>query len=266
MPFDYHKEATGYFKMLLANSEKSIIPFAKNYFKNQSFDSLHILELGCGEGGNLIPFAQQGAKCIGIDLNATKIAEGNEILKTMLPNGNMTLRADNIFNEDIITEFKNQFDLIILKDVIEHIPNKDKALAQMRDFLKPNGVIFVGWPPWYMPFGGHQQMCKSKLLRVGIWLHLLPKPIYVSILKLMGERDAMIEELAELVDYRVTINQMKRLAKQVKLNIVEEKYYFINPIYEYKFGFKTRETPVFIQHIPYLRDFVTTSAYYLLGK
>jgi SAM-dependent methyltransferase len=271
MPFDFHSNPEVYLKQQTDNTTQSIMPFVQPHLPppatpTQPWQQLQVLELGCGEGGNLMPFAQQGANCIGIDLNQVKIEQGKKIMATHLNHttGSMQLLFDDIFNPEIATQFNGRFHLIILKDVIEHIPNKQKALLQMRSFLTDGGLLFIGWPPWYMPFGGHQQICHNKLLRTLPWIHLLPKSIYINLLKLAGEPKNITDELAELVDYKVTINQMNRLAQAANFNIISKKYFLINPIYQYKFGLKVREQAKIITKIPYLRDFCTTGCYYLL--
>ena len=240
------------------------MPFIKPFLDDSSWRGKRVLELGCGEGGNLLPFAQAGAVCVGLDLNESKIESGKEIMAEHVATGTMELRAANLFSEEVQDEFKSSFDLVILKDVIEHIPNKLNAIKLINNCLNSNGLLYIGWPPWYMPFGGHQQICKNRLLKKLPWMHLLPKPLYLGILKLFKESMEVVDELAEIVDYRVTVNQMNRLAKKGQMELADSKWYFINPIYEYKFGLKTREQLALITSIPYLRDFLTTSCYYLL--
>jgi SAM-dependent methyltransferase len=227
---------------------------------------LKILELGCGEGGNLQPFAEKGAHCIGMDLECNKIEHGKSIMKTWIDQGNMELFCGNIFDPEWSNKFQGKFDLIILKDVIEHIPSKLEALQNMRNYLSPNGLIFIGWPPYYMPFGGHQQIAKNKWLKKLPWIHLLPRGVYGWFLKKFDETPSMQEELLEIHDLRVTINQMNGYVKNAQLRLVASKFYFINPIYEDKFGLKTRILWKPLTAIPILRDFMTTSCYYLLGK
>lgn len=265
MAYDFHHDPAAYLKFLSENARKSILPFVSPQLK-QPLEKCNVLELGCGEGGNLLPFAEAGANCTGIDLNARKIEEGKVLMAEHIVAGRMELFAEDIFNPAIEAAFTGKYDLIILKDVIEHIPNKDKALLQMRRFLKDDGLLFIGWPPWLMPFGGHQQIAESKILKVFAWLHLLPKGIYVAVLNACGEPKQVVDELAEIHDYRVHINQMNRLYKQTGFQMMKELHYFINPIYEYKFGLKTRKQAPFITAIPWVRDFFTTSCYYLLAK
>ena len=42
-------------------------------------------------------------------------------------------------------------------------------------------------------------------------------------------------------------------------------YYFINPNYEAKFGLKPREQVGFISSIPFVRNFLITTSYYLVS-
>ncbi len=268
MAFEFHKNPQKYLQHQYLNTLKSTIPFIKTHHTKAKnyFDTLNILELGCGEGGNLLPFAEMGANCVGIDLNKVKIEQGKNIMADVIKSGKLTLYYDDIFNPEIEAKFTNRFDIILLKDVIEHIPHKDKALEQMKKYLNDDGLLFVGFPPWYMPFGGHQQICNNRFLGVLPWMHLLPKSLYIGFVKCFDEPKNVTDELAELVDFGVTINHLHRLANAVNLKIVARQYYFINPIYEYKFGFKTRLLSPILANLPYVRDFLTTSAYYLLGK
>lgn len=265
MPYDFHQDHAHYLAFLAENTRKSIIPFIVPHLA-APLPEVRVLELGCGEGGNLRPFADAGAHCTGIDLNAVKIAAGKELMKDLVDLGKVELFAEDIFNQDITRKFTNSFDLIILKDVIEHIPNKDKALLQMYRFLKEDGLLFIGWPPWRMPFGGHQQIAASGLLKKMPWFHLLPKSVYVSILRAFGEPKEVVDELAEIHDFRVSISMMNRLYKESGFEMRCERHYLINPIYEHKFGLKTREQWPIIRAIPWFRDFLTTSCYYLLAK
>ncbi len=267
MPYDFHSDTKAYLDLLIRNSEKSIVPFIEKHLSSaKTIKGLRILELGCGEGGNLKPFAERGAICTGFDLNGEKIKQGNLLMATHIAEGTLELFHDNIFNDALSARFKGKFDLIILKDVIEHIPDKAQAMRNMSEFLNEDGLFFVGWPPWAMPFGGHQQICHSGLLKKLPWFHLLPKPLYVALLKAFKEPEEVWKELAEVHDYQVPIGMMHRLIKEAGLKKVGEVYYLINPIYEDKFGFKTRLQFDLVKATPGLRDLFTTSVYYLLKK
>jgi hypothetical protein len=54
--------------------------------------------------------------------------------------------------------------------------------------------------------------------------------------------------------------------KDTSLEIINEKHFLLNPIYEYKFGLKPRVQFSIIKAIPYFRDFLTTCVFYLVRK
>ena len=156
-----------------------------------------------------------------------------------------------------------RFDIVILKDVIEHIHDQSRLLARLKDFLTPGGIIFFGFPPWQMPFGGHQQLCKNSLSKVP-YFHLLPKPLYKGILKLFKEPDHVVTDLLEIKDTGISIERFKKIVRENNYQVIGKIDYFINPIYEYKFNLKPRKQNTLISKIPYVRNFVTTCVYYII--
>ncbi|MDR3713334.1 MAG: class I SAM-dependent methyltransferase [Puia sp.] len=153
------------------------------------------------------------------------------------------------------------FDIIILKDTIEHIPEQSKLIALLKTYLCRGGVIFFGFPPWQMPFGGHQQMCRNKWLSVLPYYHLLPVRLYRSILRRFREP---VEDLLDIRGTRLSIEDFERITRSNGYTIVGRQHYLLNPIYEWKFGWKPRTQLPLIRDIPFLRNFVTSCAYYLV--
>ena len=149
-----------------------------------------------------------------------------------------------------------------IKDVIEHIHEQEKIMVRLKDFLAPNGIIFFGFPPWYMPYGGHQQVAQSKIGSKLPYYHILPKSLYKGMLKMFGESEPMIEGLEEIADTGISIERFERITKSAGLEIVNKTFYLFNPIYNFKFGLKPRKQFGIVNYIPFLRNFVTTCAYY----
>jgi len=54
------------------------------------------------------------------------------------------LRTGSIYDEDAATS--GSFDVVTLFDVIEHLPDPDRALLQCRRLLRPGGYLFVTTP------------------------------------------------------------------------------------------------------------------------
>lgn len=72
----------------------------------------------------------------------------------------------------------------------------------------------------------------------------------------------MIEGLEEIKDTGISIERFERITKSAGLEIVNKTFFLFNPIYKFKFGLKPRKQLGLVNYIPFLRNFVTTCAYY----
>lgn len=249
------------FEQQYLNAREHIVPFVGSHRK---IEGANVLDVGCGEGGVIKAFIEAGAKGIGVDLSAPRIEYAREALEKECDAGVLEFAAGDIHDPEISAGWVGQFDIVIFKDSIEHITHKKDLLLRIAAMLRPEGVVFLGFPPWRMPFGGHQQVAKSRIAQMP-WLHLIPRTAYRAVLNLLGEREAAIKELIELRETGISIAAFERLVLGLGFKIIERRLYLINPIYKYKFGLRPRRQVGLIEAIPVLRDFVTTTCYYLLG-
>ena len=263
MALKQHLDDKVRFDQQVDNSLSYVLPFIEK--THALSPGTTVLEVGTAEGGVLLPFINRGCYCVGVDLAPTRIELAKGFLEKEVAAGRVEFLCQNIYEDTFLEKFKNFFDVIILKDVIEHVPEQEKFVPFLKNFLKPGGQIFFGFPPWYMPFGGHQQVCRKKWASVLPWYHVLPRFIYKGILKMAGEDDVVIQELMEIKDTRITIERFERIIKNSGLKVLHKQHYLINPIYKYKFGLKPRNQLTPITWIPYFRDFVTTCVYYTVG-
>ncbi len=185
-------------------------------------------------------------------------------MKEEIEKGLIKFICQNIYDLDFQNEFRNQFDLIVLKDTIEHIPEQEKIISYLKLLLKPGGYIFFGFPPWQMPWGGHQQICKSKLLMFLPYFHLMPMSWYKGFFKLFGETPVHIEMLVEIKETGISTRRFEKIIKNCQYTIVGRQFYLVNPIYFYKFGWKPRKQSSIIEKAGFLRDWVSTTAFYLI--
>src|SRR5438093_4154914 len=102
-------------------------------------DGCRVLELGCGDGGNLIPmaFGLPGSEFVGIDLAARPIGSGQALVEA-LGLKNITLRPLDIMQ--ISSDF-GRFDYIIAHGLYSWVPPavQDKILAICKANLAPEG-------------------------------------------------------------------------------------------------------------------------------
>ncbi len=256
-----HADRRQYFEEQARTTARYVIPFIETQLAVGA--GLRVLEVGCGEGGNLLPFVSIGCECTGIDLNGRQIARAKEFYADTPRGGQVVFYHQDIYTAD--ANLLGQFDLIMLRDVIEHIVDQQRFMAFIHKFLRPDGRLFLGFPPWYMPFGGHQQICENRWLSKLPWFHLLPMPLYKVVLRLGGENEATLQELEDIKQTGISIERLRRESEQAGWTIEKETLYLINPNYETKFGLSPKELPAALGILPGIRNFYTTCAYLLLS-
>ncbi|MCF8254422.1 MAG: class I SAM-dependent methyltransferase [Bacteroidia bacterium] len=253
-----------YYKQQFDTTVEFIIPFIEREKKIEK--GMRFLEVGSGYGGICKAFADAGCRVTGIELldHASQIAK--DFLQEEIKTGQVSIINKNVYDIDPEKDLDEKYDIILLKDTIEHIHGQDKFVKHIINFLKPNGVIFFAFPPWFMPFGGHQQSLDSKFLDKLPYFHILPTPIYRGIMKLFGEIDGRIVDVLEVKETQISINRFERITKEAGFAIAQREFYLINPSYKYKFGANPKKQYGFISALPWIRDFVTTTCYYVLKK
>ena len=256
-----HQNRKQYFTEL-ANTSRA---FYLDYLRSEISltEQTRVLEIGCGEGGNLLPFAEIGCQVTGIDLSETRILQAREFFADAQQNGTF-ISQNFILSEKPATE-DERFDLILIHDVIEHIEklHKREFFEHIRPFLKQNGLIFFGFPAWQMPFGGHQQICRGFAAKLP-FIHLLPNPLYTAIVRACGNGDACVDELLSIKRARMSIERFERLSRDCGYTVVRRTLWFVNPHYQQKFGLTPRRLNAFFSSLKFVRNFYTTSAFYLL--
>lgn len=254
-----HKEPRMYFEEAATSCRNYYIPYITKESNIKPSADFNVLEIGCGLGGSLSVFAEMGCKVTGVDIQKRSVELALDFFADKGLEG--TFICSDIFDFDAAGQ---RYDLIILHDSLEHIPEKERLMLLMKGLLKKNGVLYLGFPAWQMPFGGHQQMAKNKLVANFPYIHLLPRPLFLMVFKIFGETDGSIRYFLRLRDTGISIEGFERLVSKTGYSVVNRQLYFINPNYHIKFGLKPRKLYPLIAKTPYLRDFFTTTCYYLL--
>ena len=104
-----------------------------------------VLEIGCTDGGNLIPMAYHlpEAEFVGIDVSARALGAGRECIAA-LGLRNISLRELDIL--EVPRDF-GAFDYIIAHGIYSWVPEvvRDKILAICRAHLAANGVAYISY-------------------------------------------------------------------------------------------------------------------------
>lgn len=257
-----HTDRKMYFHDLEVTSQEYYIDYVSAYSKLTP--KSRILEVGCGEGGNLAPFAKLGCRVTGIDIAECRIKEAYQFFAEI--SNNAQFICCDFAKFPIPEQEEDKYDVILLHDVIEHIPFEVKVdfLKHIKKFLKKQGILFVGFPAWQMPFGGHQQICKSKLCSHLPFIHLLPNNLYCFFLKGFHEGNGTIRELLSIKKCQTSIELFESLAQGCGFVTVNKTFWLINPHYKQKFNLTPRILPHWIWNLRYIRNFFTTSCWYVL--
>ena len=259
-----HRDEKVRYQQQVDNAHGYVLPFIEEAVRITP--SSRILDIGCGEGGVLMPFLERGCTCTGIELELQKSEYAKKFLREYIAKGQAEIINQNIYDEATLQQYMGQFDLIILKDVIEHIPDQEKFIPYLKKFLKPGGMVYFGFPPWYMTHGGHQQICENKILAALPYIHLLPNFLYFALLRAGGEGEGLVSEMKSVKSTGISIERFEKIVKKSGFSIALKRHFLLNPIYKFKFGVNPIVQFKLISAIPFFRNFVTTCVYYLIRK
>ncbi|MEO7425700.1 MAG: class I SAM-dependent methyltransferase [Fibrobacteria bacterium] len=214
-----------------------------------------VLDVGCGYGGVLAGLKEKYAlgRAMGIDLDAEMIRIGREKCGP-----GIALERRDFFGLP-----EDRFDLILLRDVLEHIVDAQGALRQAAMLLKPGGLIFASFAPFHSPFGGHQHNGSGFSAHLP-WLQLLPEPWFRRALKLRGNsyksRDGLTADMETVLRTRLTMRGFRAMVPAAGLRIDYLARYLSRPDYRIKFGLPAVGFPA----IPILEEFFASGVEALL--
>nr|WP_297308777.1 class I SAM-dependent methyltransferase [uncultured Flavobacterium sp.] len=103
-----------------------------NWIKTNHSSVQNILDIGCGTGDFLFRAKQEGWNVFGF--------EPNEKAKAISKSKYINLI------EGLDSFEKHTFDVITMWHVLEHVPDLDKQIKQIKSLLKPNGLLIIAVP------------------------------------------------------------------------------------------------------------------------
>jgi ubiquinone/menaquinone biosynthesis C-methylase UbiE len=118
-----------------------IIDTLRKYAPEFRVEGASVLDVGCGDAGALIAFAEKGAKCAGIECFDTSLERGK--LRAADHGVEVDLKkgvAESIPFPD------SSFDLVMLDNVLEHVTDRPGTLREVRRVLKPGGLLYMVTP------------------------------------------------------------------------------------------------------------------------
>lgn len=131
-----------------------------------------VLEIGCGIGTVTELLAEelgQGGSVLGLDLSPRSIEAARERLAGR---SNVRLEAGDVLEMDV----EGTFDVVVLPDVVEHIPleHHPRLFERVAAWVAPDGFVLLHYPnPWYLAW------CRENRPDL---LQLVDQPIHADVL------------------------------------------------------------------------------------
>lgn len=192
-----------------------------------------VAEIGCAEGGVLMACVDAGASyALGTDIQG-------ELLRTVttkcasIAGYHVELTEHDVIYEEIPEQWHGRFDIVMLRDVIEHLDDTSIALRNIKRLLKPGGVLLVTFPPYTSPFGGHQQLLDSRMAKLP-FIHMLPRSIFQRFINKTTTVNK--EEVERLAVIRLSADRVRTSATAEGFEILDQRYFALRPVFRWKYG------------------------------
>jgi len=99
---------------------------------------INVLEAGCHTGQFGALLRRKGCRVTGVEIDPDAVQRAKLALDRV--------RLTNLEEEEVFQEFKEQFDVILFMDVLEHCRNPEEILRRARKALAPNGFVITSIP------------------------------------------------------------------------------------------------------------------------
>lgn len=115
-----------------------------------------VLDVGCGNGHLLLPLKHKGCEVYGVETNPKSVNVCNEL--------GLKVFYGTLEKAEFPDEF---FDMVVMSQVLEHLPSPKASLRETFRILKPEGKVFIYcpnagsylrkifgkyWHGWHIPF------------------------------------------------------------------------------------------------------------------
>jgi len=165
-----------------------------------------ILDLGCGWGGVVLHAATQASKAVGIEPDMERLDIARALQKE-------TGAAQVELIEGVGEELPfpdNSFDVVASYQVLEHVKNPARVLAEVSRVLKPGGVFHFSTPNYMAFYEPHYKV---------FWVPFLPKSIARLYLKLRGRKPEFVNH----INYVNPIS-IRKMLRNTRLSVTDLRY------------------------------------------
>jgi len=118
--------------------DQAVAHFSRDPKKLDCLSGLRILDIGCGGGILSEPLARLGAQVVGADPSEENIA----VAAAHAKEGGVGVDYRATTAEDLAAQ-REQFDIVLAMEVVEHVTNVDDFVATCAAMVKPGGLMIA---------------------------------------------------------------------------------------------------------------------------
>jgi SAM-dependent methyltransferase len=110
-----------------------------------------VLDLGCGAGRHAFEAYRRGAHVVAADLELGELSPVNGMFAAMQAEGEAAPPATAAATAADATRLPfpdGAFDRVVAAEILEHVPDDTRALAEIARVLRPGGIAAVTVPSW----------------------------------------------------------------------------------------------------------------------
>lgn len=265
-PADFRDWTTYYWTYQYQLVEEYLVPWLRSW--GAWADGVRVLDVGCGDGGASVALAESGARVSGFDLEPRRVTAGAE--RARARGLDLHLGVADVTDASTLDDYAGPYDLILFRDVLEHIPDVDAALRESAARLAPGGAIVVIYPPYWSPFGGHQQILHPPR-KLGVrwarlpFVHWLGLGSWRALARGPEGDDAEWPEIQTIRRAALTVGGLRRRARAHGLRVAHARHYLLRPTFRLRYG-----TPVvdagWLGRVPGLREVLVTGSWEALRR
>ncbi|HEX6925488.1 MAG TPA: class I SAM-dependent methyltransferase [Longimicrobiaceae bacterium] len=146
---------------------RSILALLAERAPELRIEGTRVLDVGCGDAGVAIAFAEAGARAFGIEPFELSVERG----RVRAEEHGVTVDLRVGVAEELPYE-RASFDLVLLDNVLEHVQDRERTLDEIDRVLRPGGLLYLVTPK---PFAIHSLVSDPHYGMAG--LVLMPRPV-----------------------------------------------------------------------------------------
>jgi ubiquinone/menaquinone biosynthesis C-methylase UbiE len=134
----YDEHSLAYFEAVERDRYESHAPWMRDFVNFASYGGQRVLEVGVGQGTDLVQFAKGGAEVSGIDITHRhlELAERNFAVRGLSANLQYATAADIPFEDD-------SFDVVYSFGVLHCTDNTVRSISECHRVLRPGGELIL---------------------------------------------------------------------------------------------------------------------------